>query len=130
MIGPDALDGAHRARAETRAAAIGDAQIHRYAEQRDVEAGGARRMGRGEEGRHAAIRLAAHAGGAEQRVEDLLEFRVVVFAATGEAPAQSLKLLLVHAQRPLKTGLRFSKNALRASLASSLPKAMRMLESS
>ena len=34
------------------------------------------------------------------------------------------------AHRPLNTGLRFSKNAVRASLASSLEKAMRMLDNS
>ncbi len=34
------------------------------------------------------------------------------------------------AYRPLNTGLRFSKKALRASLPSSLPNAMRMLETS
>ena len=35
--GPDALDGAHRARPEPRAGAIGHAQIHRQADDGDVE---------------------------------------------------------------------------------------------
>ena len=39
LVGADALDGAHRPRAEPGAGAVGDAEIHRHADERDVEAG-------------------------------------------------------------------------------------------
>ena len=38
LVGADALHRAHRARTEARAGAIGDAEIHRHADQRDVDA--------------------------------------------------------------------------------------------
>ena len=37
IVGPDALDIAHRPRSEARARPIGDAQIHRHPDQRDIE---------------------------------------------------------------------------------------------
>ena len=37
LIGADALDRAHRARTESRAGAVGDAKIHRHADQRDID---------------------------------------------------------------------------------------------
>ena len=37
LVGPDALDRAHRARAEPRAGPVGDAEIHRHADERDIE---------------------------------------------------------------------------------------------
>ena len=38
LVGADALDRAHRARPEARAGAVGDAEVHRHADQREIEA--------------------------------------------------------------------------------------------
>ena len=51
LVRPDALDRAHRARTEPRAGAVGDAEVHRHADQRDVEiAEAARRCASGRNG--------------------------------------------------------------------------------
>ena len=61
IVRTDALNGAQRSRAETRASAIGNAKVHRHANHGDLEiaeiriAGIDGHMGRGQEGRHARI---------------------------------------------------------------------------
>ncbi len=46
IVGADALDRAHRPRAEARAGAVGDAEIHRDADERHVEPGEIGQIGR------------------------------------------------------------------------------------
>ena len=68
LVGADALDRAHGARAEAGAGAVGDAEVHRHADQRHVEAGeigsGGRRRpeGRAEQGRRIGERPFAPVG--------------------------------------------------------------------
>ena len=46
LVGADALDRAHRARSEARAGAVGDAEVHRHADQREIEAAEIGQVGR------------------------------------------------------------------------------------
>ena len=63
VVWPDALDGAYRARPEARAAAVGYPKIHRHADHRNVEAGGARGVRQAQERGHAGVRQATLAIG-------------------------------------------------------------------
>ena len=97
LVRPDALDIAHRTRPEPGAGAIGDAEVHRHTDQRDVEAaeiGKRRRIGtvrRGEQRRDVGERplpalgvaedLRSHRG--EFRIEDVAALGVGVFAVQG-----------------------------------------------
>ena len=82
LVRTDALDAAHRARAETRAGAVGDAEIHRHADESDVEPGKIRGLGgpapirRIEQRRDAAVRKLSPVGPREDERDDLLEFGI------------------------------------------------------
>ena len=71
VIGPDALDRAHRARTEPRAGPVGDAEVHRHADQRHVEAAQIRQLRsieaqrRAEQGRDAFVGLGPPVGAGE-----------------------------------------------------------------
>ncbi len=102
LVGADALDGAHRARPEPGAGPVGDAEIHRHADERDVEAGEAlggrvRPMRRGKEGRRLRERPFAPLA-LELGLRHALEFGVVERPAlgVGVAAAQIRELVLVH----------------------------------
>ena len=104
LVGPDALDGAHRARAEPRAGPIGDAEIHRHADERDVEAAASglrQRIGSERQAeKRGGIRERPFAplGAGEDLRRDRREFRVVDVAAFGIGifAAQRVELLAVH----------------------------------
>ena len=113
LIGADALDVAHRAGAESRAGAIGDAQVHRHADQRHVEAAevrqrdGVRAERRAEKGGRIRERPLAPLRVAEQllpdrgkfRIEDVAALRIRVLAA------QSLQFVLVQSVRCRRRGV-------------------------
>ena len=75
------------ARPETGAWTVGDAEIHRHADDGDLEVaeiglvGIHRHIGRGQEGRHAGIRRKARAALGENLVRHLAEFRIEQLAA-------------------------------------------------
>ena len=98
MVGADALDGAHGARPESRARAIGYAQIHRHADNRDIQIGGGGRMRQSEKSgnpgigqRTLAIRRLHVPCGASQHGIIPIEH-----VAVGIACAQALQLFLIH----------------------------------
>ncbi len=106
---PDALHGAHGAGAESRASAVGDAEVHRHAADRHVEPADVRQSGRvrpvgraaegGDvgEGPFAPLALELPCGHArEGRIGD------VAAAGVGELPAQALSSFVWS-----KAGLRF-----------------------
>ncbi len=105
---PDALHGAHGAGPESRARAVGDAEVHRHAADRHVEAADVRQSGRvrpvgraaegGDvgEGPFAPLALELPCGHArEGRIGD------VAAAGVGELPAQALEFRLVQGRPPL-----------------------------
>ena len=89
MIGADAFDGADGAGAEAAAGAVGDAEVHRHADQGEVDAGevgfegvgGKRRI---EKGRDAFVGLGAPIA-REQDVGDFLEFGIEDIGGAGFA---------------------------------------------
>ena len=95
----DALDGAHRARAEARARTVGHAKVHRHADQRHVERAERgllrciRLVLRAEEGSRAGERPLAAVALRELLVRDRAEHRVVALAAESVLvlPAQALE---------------------------------------
>ena len=87
VVGADALDGAQGARAEARARAVGDAEIHRHADHRHLQVAEVgivvvdRQIGRGQEGRDAGIGCEARAALGEDLVGDAAELRIEQIAA-------------------------------------------------
>ena len=95
LVGADALDAAHGAGAEPRAGAVGDAEVHRHADQRDVEAGksvagGVRREGRAEQRRGIGERPLAAVGRGEDLRGDRGEGGIVDVAALGVGVLRAL----------------------------------------
>ena len=86
MVGADPLDAAHGARSQPRARPVGDAQIHRHADQGRVEAaeiGQLRRIEpkrRAQKRRYAFVGFRSPVGPTEDQVKDLLELRIVDLA--------------------------------------------------
>ncbi len=100
LVRADALDRAHRPRAEPRAGPIGDAEVHRHADERDIElaVGLGERIGserQAEERRRIGERPLAPLGAGEYLRRDRREFRVVNVAALGVGVflAQGVELL-------------------------------------
>ena len=112
LVGPDALDGAHRARAKARPGPIGDAQVHRHADERDVEAAASglrKRVGskrQAEKRRGIRERPFAPLGAGEDLRGDRRELRVVDVAALGVGifAAQRVELLAVQVSPASSTG--------------------------
>src|SRR3546814_3128097 len=82
VIRPDALDVAQRPRPEVCARAVGDAEVHRHADEGDLQIAEVRVLrvdlpvGRVEQGRHPRIGRLAGSRLAEDLVGDLLEARI------------------------------------------------------
>ena len=104
MVGPDALDCAHRSRSEPRAGPVGDAEVHRHAHQRRVEAREVALLhrigaqGRVEQGGDALVGLGPAVGAGKHLLDDLAEFGIVRLARRGGrvSRAQVVQLLAVH----------------------------------
>ncbi len=83
IVGADALDRAKRARTEARAAAVCDAKVHRYAEERDLKVlarrfpGSPRQSRRVEQGRNAGIGKSASIAVGKDEARDPREFRIL-----------------------------------------------------
>ena len=103
MIRPDAFDRAQRARPKTRARSIGNAKIHRHADQRDVQIGEAFPEREIQECRHAAVWQAAFSSPFEQCLEQFSFGRIVslVRRHRGVLGPQPFKLAIVHSTRVL-----------------------------
>ena len=99
---PDPLDRPHRAGTEPRAGAVGDAEIHRNAEQGDVELGGLElrqlaQVGRAEEGRYARERPHPPVTGEQlRRHPRILGIEDVAPAGSAVTGAQRVEPSLVH----------------------------------
>ena len=104
LVGADALDGAHRARPKPRARAVGDAQIHRHADEREIQAaeigqvGRLGTIGRTEQGGDIGERPFAAVAARKLQVGDSLEMLVVDLAAgrVTIALAQALELCRIN----------------------------------
>ena len=105
VVGSDPLDGADRPRSEPRARPIGDAQIHRHADQGEVQAaevllvGGLRAIGGIEEGRNAGVRQPAFVAALEDQGHDLGEPGIIDLAGLGlrvGRPQRRQLLLIEH----------------------------------
>ena len=103
VVGADALDVADRPRAEPGARPVGDAEIHRHADEGNVEPGEIRSLRRLaavrriEQRRDAAIGELAPVSAGEDERNDLLEFRIEYVAplAFGVFRAQRIQFCLV-----------------------------------
>ena len=108
IVRADALDRAHRARSQARTAAIGDAQVHRHADQRDVEPAEIRQRGDVRPERHpdegcgigewplAALGVREHlrGDGGKFRIENVAALGIRIFQA------QRVELLVIHGDAP------------------------------
>src|SRR3546814_207179 len=107
VIRPDALDVAQRPRPEACARAVGDAEVHRHADEGDLQIAEVRVLrvdlpvGRVEQGRHPRIGRLAGSRLAEDLVGDLLEARIeeVSAVALGVLLAQSRQFVLIPTHR-------------------------------
>jgi len=105
LYGPDPLDGTQRPRAKSGAGAVGDAKIHRHADERDVELAellgldNERPVRRSQQGRHAGIGFGACAARAEDAVRHLAPLGVDHLAGVRRAvlAAKPFESLRIHA---------------------------------
>ncbi len=103
VVRPDAFDGTFFRRTEARAWPVGDAQIHRHADESDLQAGeigrvgGVGPIGRVEQAGEAAVRRLAPVGAVEPYGHGLGEPGIGDLGALGpgKGGAQGLQLFLV-----------------------------------
>src|SRR5262249_5287156 len=113
LVGPDPLHGADRARTQPRPGPVGDAQVHRHADQRRIDAaevrrrGGIRTVGETQKSRGARERPFALVAPAEHLGRDLGEARLEDVAAFRAAvlPPESVELAGVHLGPPIFTSM-------------------------
>src|SRR6185437_11614592 len=98
MIRTDSLDGAKGAWAKARARPVRDTQVHRNADERDVQIGEFFLVRRIEQRREAAIRQFAPPRSFEQRLAELLHGGIVDVVGAGRPVllAQPFQIRLVH----------------------------------
>ena len=102
VVGSDALDAAHGAGPEPGPGPVGDAQVHRYADERDVQSGeiadAAEPQGRADEGRHPLVGLGPAVSAGKHQLAHLAEVGVAreIGRRPGVGLAQLLQLLGVH----------------------------------
>ncbi len=119
LVRPDALDRAHRPRAKPRPGPVGDAEVHRYANERDIElAVGLRECVGSERQAEERCRIGewplASLGAREYLRGDRCEFGVVDVAALGVGVflAQGVELLLVvHAMATRRSAQEWNRPA-------------------
>ena len=103
LVRPDPLDVAHGARPEAGARTIGDAEIHRHAQKREVDFAALRRgevgaVRRAQQRRNAGVRRRPLAGALEQRVGDGAKMRIEDsrIGRVAVLGAQTLQLLTIN----------------------------------
>ena len=100
MVRPDALDCAHRSRSEPRTGPVGDAEVHRHAHQRRIQASQVRidPQRRAKQGRDTLIGFGTAVGAGKHLLDDLAKFRIVRLARRGRrvSRAQIFQLLAIH----------------------------------
>src|SRR5690242_10208754 len=98
MIRPDAFNGPERTWSKARTRPIGDAKIHRHADQRNVEICKVFLERKIQKGRNAGVWQTALSGALEQHLEQFSPGGIARFVRrrTGVPGTQAFKFVLVH----------------------------------